>query len=293
MSETGEPRAEPVLETAYRTVFDGWPTAEPAPDGLLVLSGELTSDEVGLALAVLVDYNQCDPDGPDDRGSESDPAMNLPNLAPAPDPDPASDLVPGLNPASTPDPVPGSEGEAALRRLGQLTRVEHLLIPGGLRLRDPATGRTITPGCCSGLEDWPEWTELFDGEVPWLGHDPTPQVELRGTTAYFWPDARRTPSTGDGDADRADRRPTPTDGFPSSTADAGPRDPEQSLDTALVVDADCLERLLTEVREDLHGFVAAVERWALRYAPTHLTALRESLTDGLALSDDVPSGRTG
>ncbi|WP_156313234.1 hypothetical protein [Micromonospora sp. HK10] len=39
---------------------------------------------------------------------------------------------------------------------------------------------SVTPGCCAGLEDWREWTSVLDGGQPWLGHDPGPEVEVRG-----------------------------------------------------------------------------------------------------------------
>jgi hypothetical protein len=85
------------------------------------------------------------------------------------------------------DPGP-ADGLAMLRRL---VSVESVVAPGGLRLRDPATGVTVPPGCCFGLENWREWQDLLDGETPWLGHDPTPGVEHCGPLVRLWPDEQR------------------------------------------------------------------------------------------------------
>lgn len=77
---------------------------------------------------------------------------------------------------------PGGRGQVVDTLLSQ----ELLLISGGLRVRDTATGASVTPGCCAGLEDWREWMSVLDGGQPWLGHDPGPEVEVRGALIRVW-----------------------------------------------------------------------------------------------------------
>ena len=48
--------AEAVLETYHLAEFTAWPTATPPGDHLLVLSGQMTSAEVGTAIAVIFEY---------------------------------------------------------------------------------------------------------------------------------------------------------------------------------------------------------------------------------------------
>ncbi|MEU8813396.1 hypothetical protein [Actinoplanes sp. NPDC048796] len=55
-----------------------------------------------------------------------------------------------------------------------------LIINGGLRLHDSATGNVVVPGCCAGLEDWRDWADALSGSPVWLGHDPEPQIEMIG-----------------------------------------------------------------------------------------------------------------
>ncbi|QYC38387.1 hypothetical protein Nocox_03795 [Nonomuraea coxensis DSM 45129] len=57
-----------------------------------------------------------------------------------------------------------------------LAEAEGLIAPGGLLFRDTATGVSIAPGCCSGLENWRDWWDVTRGQKPWLGHDPTPHI---------------------------------------------------------------------------------------------------------------------
>jgi hypothetical protein len=47
----------------------------------------------------------------------------------------------------------------------------------------------IAPSCCCGLEGWREWERLLtDGQQPWLGHDPSPWVEVNGREFTVWSD---------------------------------------------------------------------------------------------------------
>ncbi|MFJ3921975.1 hypothetical protein [Streptomyces sp. NPDC090022] len=76
------------------------------------------------------------------------------------------------------DAGPGDQDGGLVRRL---LAADGLLAPGGVRLRDVATGAVIPPSCCFGLESWREWAALAQGEEPvWLGHGPVPELEFTG-----------------------------------------------------------------------------------------------------------------
>jgi hypothetical protein len=76
----------------------------------------------------------------------------------------------------------------ALRLIQRITQADTLMAPGGLRVRDTATGLTVSPSCCCGLEDWQEWNQVAAGQSPWLGHSPAPWVEHVGQKIRIWPD---------------------------------------------------------------------------------------------------------
>jgi hypothetical protein len=65
---------------------------------------------------------------------------------------------------------------------------EILLVVGGLQVRDTDTGAVVVPGCCAGLEDWREWTQVLAGNPPWLGHAPDPEIEVLGDRLRVWQD---------------------------------------------------------------------------------------------------------
>ncbi|WP_394620507.1 hypothetical protein JNUCC0626_15785 [Lentzea sp. JNUCC 0626] len=95
-----------------------------------------------------------------------------------------------------------SSFDAALAAIGEYNRSPQsyagllekkcLVVAGGLRVRDTATGAQVVPGCCAGLEGWREWLSLVDGEQPWLGHSPDPGLEFRDGVARLRQDAERT-----------------------------------------------------------------------------------------------------
>ncbi|MDQ1023487.1 hypothetical protein QF035_001069 [Streptomyces umbrinus] len=176
------------LETYVPADFALWPVADSPPDRLLALSGELSSHELGTAMAVLTDYNK----GQRER-----------------------------RPRAPKD---------SLEQVGRLVATECVIAPGGLRIRDTATGVTAVPGCCSGLENWRDWLDLMNGDEPWLGHDPSPRVEHAGAVARLWPDGDRQ------------------EGLP--------------IELPLAQ----LPELLGLVREQLVGFLGAVEAWVTSYA---------------------------
>jgi hypothetical protein len=63
------------------------------------------------------------------------------------------------------------------------------VLPGGLAAVHD--GLVIPPSCCCGLEGWRDWEALLeDGTSPWLGHDPSPWVELVDDSFVVWADQR-------------------------------------------------------------------------------------------------------
>ncbi|SBT41388.1 hypothetical protein [Micromonospora auratinigra] len=108
-----------------------------------------------------------------------------------------------------------------------LLREEMLIVAGGLRLHDSATGATVSPGCCAGLEDWRQWADVLTGGAPWLGHDPWPEITPHGDLLRVWQH---------GGAER--------------------RGPYVDLTRAE------LARLLLGAQADLVGFLGRLDRWA-------------------------------
>lgn len=70
----------------------------------------------------------------------------------------------------------------------RIAQADSLTAPGGLQVRDTATGLTVSPSCCCGLETWQEWNHIAAGQTPWLGHSPTPWVQYHGHNLRVWPD---------------------------------------------------------------------------------------------------------
>jgi hypothetical protein len=148
-------------------------------------------------------------------------------------------------------PVTGADD--AVRRL---LAAETVTAPGGLRVHDPATGVTVTPGCCCGLEDWREWFGIADGATPWFGHDPSPRLDHTAESVRLWPDGR--------DAHRA-----PTG-------------------TPIEIPALALFPLLRSAHQSLNGFLSLVGPWATRHVPSLADPLTRRLADALAISEPLP-----
>ncbi|MEU6674280.1 hypothetical protein [Streptomyces sp. NPDC046925] len=148
-----------------------------------------------------------------------------------------------------------ADPENCVEQVRRLVTTECVVAPGGLRLRDTATGVTALPGCCNGLENWRDWLELLDGGEPWLGHDPTPGMEHVGATVRLWPDG----------------------------------DDRQGLPISLPLAQ--LPLLLESVQEQLVAFLASVEAWATQYAPPLATAMVAKLGEDLAISAPLHGDR--
>lgn len=149
----------PVIELQAPPAAAGWPVS--VADGRwLHLSGRMSSQEVGLAMATICTSNLA---SEDDWPAERDASATLLRLV-----------------------------EDRQERGG-------LIVPGGLRLSDPSRGVTVDPGCCCGLESWRDWHEVTAGSSPWLGHSPEPWIEHREDgTIRVWPD-KQSMQNGDGD----------------------------------------------------------------------------------------------
>ncbi len=72
--------------------------------------------------------------------------------------------------------------------LRQILKEKSLVLPGGIQVVCQKRG-TISPSCCCGLETWREWIDVLKtGTSPWLGHDPSPWVEIQGDVVRVWSD---------------------------------------------------------------------------------------------------------
>ncbi|GAA1794150.1 hypothetical protein [Actinomadura chokoriensis] len=201
---------QPVLEVYRPEGFTLWPVARLEPFSYLPLSGTLLPIEVGTAVMGITEANDMDPED----GRPQRPA------------DPLGAFLHGL-----------------------LT-MEPLFAPGGLRVVDTATGTTLLPGCCSGIEDWREWWSVVDGHAPsgFLGHNPTPCAERHGDMVRMIVDAERDDSP------------------------------------VIELPAADLRRLLAGVERDLTAFHRLAASWAERYVPDRAAPL----TAALARALDVP-----
>ncbi|WP_392532746.1 hypothetical protein [Nostoc sp. C117] len=120
------------------------------------------------------------------------------------------------------------EGDAK-EVLHRVIESETLILPGGLQVRSTAD-ELIRPGCCCGLEEWREWVDfLTTRRSPWLGHNPSPWVEMVDGFVRIW-----------------------SDGGVDSTTDVFHLDFEQST----------FETELSKVQQDLSAFLVKIEAWA-------------------------------
>jgi hypothetical protein len=78
--------------------------------------------------------------------------------------------------------------------LKQILEAENLVLPGGIQA--VWASKVIPPSCCCGLETWRDWQEfLKTGETPWLGHGPSPWLEIQGDLIRIWSDGGLGEST--------------------------------------------------------------------------------------------------
>jgi hypothetical protein len=139
---------------------------------------------------------------------------------------------------------------------------ELLIIAGGLQVCDPNVGMAVVPGCCAGLEDWRDWAQVLTGDSPWLGHDPSPEVEVVGDDLRVW-----------------------QDGGPN-------RHHGRWAGVHVDVPRRALPALLMGVQRDLVGFLAALTAWAERIGLGRRgTALVEAIDKNFAITArlDLPA----
>lgn len=208
---------QPVLETYAPAGFDLWPVADSEPYGFLPLNGALDTAQVGTAVMRVAACNDIDPEHDDRRPRPRDPLG---------------------------------------RFLHGLLTMDPLFASGGLRITDTATGATLVPGCCSGLEDWREWFGVVDGEGDggsgWFGHDPSPLAERVGDVARLTVDMERDDSP------------------------------------VIELSVTELRRLLVGAERDLADFLRLAAGWAALHLPDHALPVTAALARGLDMPMPVP-----
>ncbi|MFE5482253.1 hypothetical protein [Streptomyces sp. NPDC056527] len=206
----------PVLEMCVPEGFDLWPVAAVEPYGFLPLGGQLGPAEVGAAVMALAAGNNVDPD--DDH-----------------------------HPPRPADPLGGF--------LHGLLTMDPLFASGGLQVTDTATGTTLSPGCCNGLDERQDWFEVIDGGWAGFGHDPSPIAERLGDTIRL---------TVDADADDSPRIELPV-------AELRP--------------------LLAGAERDLTEFLNLAGAWTASHLPAHADRVTDALARALILpAGAVPTG---
>ncbi len=202
---------QPVLEIFALDGFTLWPVAQNAPYGFLPLSGRLDRTEVGTAVMRIADCNNI---VPEDDGCPPRPA----------------------------DPLGGF--------LYGLLTVDDLFASGGLQITDTATGATLLPGCCNGLDERRDWLEVVDGDG-WasFGHDPSPLAERHDDVVRLTVDAEHDDSP------------------------------------VIEVSVTDLRRLLAGAERDLIDFLQLAAAWT----SLHLPDYAPSVTSALGRALDLPA----
>ncbi|MGA5325317.1 hypothetical protein ACPCJT_04720 [Streptomyces griseoincarnatus] len=205
---------QPVLEVTDPAGFTLWPVAGMEPYGFLPLSGALAPAEVGTAVMSVAAHNEVVAAADDHPSRPADPLGSF---------------------------------------LHGLLTMDDLFASGGLRVMDTASGVTLLPGCCNGLEERRDWFDVLDGDG-WasFGHDPSPLAERHG-------DAVRLTV----DADRGDS-------------------------PVIELTVGELRCLLTGAERDLTGFLALAAAWAIRQLPGHAAPVTSALARALLLRAPGP-----
>lgn len=155
--------------------------------------------------------------------------------------------------------VADGDTAVALALLEDMIGSDCLTIPGGLRIRDTDTGATVNPGCCFGLENWREWRNAADGDVPWLGHSPSPWIEHHAERIRVWPDGGEQ---------------------------AVP--PEGASPVEITVTE--LPGLIDAAHLQLREFLELVERWAVAWGQPRARQLASAIGGHLHITEDSGSG---
>ncbi|MET8217854.1 hypothetical protein [Streptomyces hirsutus] len=200
---------QPVLEVSAPSGFALWPVAGIEPYDFLPLSGALAPVEVGTAVMSIAAHNDVAPAADDHPSRPADPLAAF---------------------------------------LHGLLTMEDLVASGGLRVTDTASGITLLPGCCNGLEERRDWFDVLDGDG-WasFGHDPSPLAERHGDAVRLTVDADRDDSP------------------------------------AIELTTGELRRLLTGAERDLTEFLRLAAAWTARHLPSHAARVSSALARALLL----------
>ncbi|WP_245712981.1 hypothetical protein [Micromonospora nigra] len=146
---------------------------------------------------------------------------------------------------------PGGRNEVVDALLAE----EMLIVAGGLQVGDTTAGTNVVPGCCSGLEDWRDWAQALTGGSPWLGHDPSPELEVLGEDLRVWQDAGPNRHRGRWAGRHVD------------------------------IPRRALPQLLLRAQRDLVGFLDALDGWAARSGLGHRgSALVKAVDQNFAIA---------
>ncbi|MCX4530288.1 hypothetical protein OHA79_42750 [Streptomyces sp. NBC_00841] len=100
-----------------------------------------------------------------------------------------------IDPGHRQDECPPRPADPRGSFLHGLLTFDSLFGAGGLRVTNSATGTAFLPGCCNGLEDWRDWSEVVDGSgQASFGHDPNAFAERLGDTVRLTVDAEQSGS---------------------------------------------------------------------------------------------------
>jgi hypothetical protein len=204
---------QPVLEMYAPDGFTLWQIAESEPYGFLPLSGTLDPAEVGTAVMRIADCNDIDSEDDDRPPRPADPLGSF---------------------------------------LHGLLTMDDPFASGGLRITDTATGTTLLPGCCNGLDERRDWLEVIDGDG-WasFGHGPSPLAERLGDVVRLTVDS------------------------------------EQDDSPVIEVPVTELRRLLADAERDLIGFHQLAAAWAARHLPDYAIPVTAALARALDLPGPV------
>jgi hypothetical protein len=141
-----------------------------------------------------------------------------------------------------------AEAESRAEVLHGLLTFDSLFAPGGFRVIDSATGTTLLPGCCNGLEERQDWYDLLDGrDLVGFGHDPAPSARRRGEQVRLTVDT--------------DQDDSPT------------------IDLSIAE----LRTLVAGAERDIADFLVVATEWVARHLPEHAQPVSAALVRAMAL----------
>jgi hypothetical protein len=116
------------------------------------------------------------------------------------------------------------------------------VLPGGLAV--VGSEHTVFPSCCCGLETWSEWLKVLKGGgSPWMGHDPSPLVEVLDGHVYVWSD--------------------------------GALGSKPESESPLVFTSEQFDQAVRRAARDIDGFMLPFKSWLKMHAPRSAHAIAE------------------